>query len=94
MRGQRVGENQYIVKIDKTKRKITKDPVHHPLVGLGSVPEAKREAEKLKMAKGSNDGGLQESSRSHRNLEITFLEIKFGKVLGLKDSGREIGNSG
>ena len=35
MRGQRVGENQYIVKIDKTKQKITKDPVHHPLESLG-----------------------------------------------------------
>ena len=39
MRGQRVGENQYIAKIDKTKLSLTKDPVHHPLEGLGTVSE-------------------------------------------------------
>ena len=47
MRGQRVGENQDVVKIDKVKGEITKDPVHYPLKGLSSIPEAKREAEKL-----------------------------------------------
>ena len=73
MRGQRVGENQYIAKIDKTKLYLTKDPVHHPLEGLGTVSEVKREAEKLKKAKGSDDGGLWNIGRPHRNLEITLL---------------------
>ena len=75
MRGQRVGEIQYVVKVNKTKGKITKDPVHHPLEVLGSNPEAKREAEKLEEAKGSNDCGVRNMSGSHGNLEITFLEI-------------------
>ena len=75
MRGQRVAENQYIVKRDKTKWKITRDPVLHPLEGLGSVPEAKTEAEKLEKTEGIDDGGRP------RNLEITLLEIKFGEKL-------------
>ena len=58
MRGQRVRENEDVVKIDKTKLKITKDPVHHPLEGLVSVPEAERKVEKFEEAKVSNDGGL------------------------------------
>ena len=74
MRGQRVGENQYIVKINKSKWKINKDPVHHPLEGLGSIPEAEREVEKLEEAKGSNDGSLRNISWPHGNMEITFLE--------------------
>ena len=78
MRGQRVGENQYTVNIDKTKQKITKDPVHHPLEGLGRITEAKREAEK---ARGSDNGGPWNNSGPHRNLEITLLEIKFGEEL-------------
>ena len=52
MRGQKVAENQYIVKIDKTKRKLTKDPVHHSLEGLGSVLEAKRGQRNSKRLKG------------------------------------------
>ena len=87
-------KNKDVVKIDKTKWKITKDPVHHPLEGPGSIPEAKRKAEKFKEAKGSNDGGLQNISWPDGNLEITFLEIKFGEDLGPKDSGGEIGNGG
>ena len=94
MRGQRVRENQDVFKIDKTKWKITKVPVHHLLEAQGSLLGAKREVEKLKEAKGSNDGSLWDIRGSHGNLEITFLEIKFGEVLGPKDSGREIGNSG
>ena len=58
MRGQRVGENQDVIKLDKTKWEITKDFAHHPLESLGDVPEAKREAEEFKESKGSNDGGL------------------------------------
>ena len=87
MRGQRVGENQFVVNIDKTKWKITKDPVHHSLEGPGSVPEAERKGGKFKEAEGSNDGGLRNISWPHGNLEITFLEIKFGEELGPEDSG-------
>ena len=52
MRGKGVGENQDFIKVDKTKWEITKDPVHYPVEGLGSVLEAKKEAEKLKGPKG------------------------------------------
>ena len=93
MRGQRVGENQYVVKIDKTKMKSTKDLVHHPLEGLGSILEAKiRGGSKLEKATGSNDGGLWNIDGSHGNLEITLMEIKFGEELGSGNSGGEIGN--
>ena len=81
MRGQKVAENQYIVKIDKTKRKLTKDPVHHPMEGLGSVLEAKREAEKIEKAEESDEGGLRNICRPLRNLEIILLEFKFGEEL-------------
>ena len=40
------------------------------------------EVEKLKKAKGSDDGGLRNIGGPHRNLEITLLEIKFGEELG------------
>ena len=55
--------------------------IHHSLKGLSSIPEAKREAEKLKEAKGGDDGGLWNVCRAHWNLEITFLKIKFRKNL-------------
>ena len=42
----------------ENKNIITKDSVHHPLKGLSSILKAKREAEKLKEAKGGDDGGL------------------------------------
>ena len=58
VRVQGVRENQYIIQIDETKQKITKDLVHHPLECQGGVPEAKREAEELKESKGSVDGSL------------------------------------
>ena len=93
MRGQGVEWNQYVVKVDESKQKISKDLVHHSLEGLGSVPKAKREAEKFKEYKGSNDGGLRNISGPHRNLEITLLEVKFGKDLGTGDSGGEIKDS-
>ena len=52
MRGQGVGKNPNIFKVDETKQKISKDLVHHSLEGLGSIPEANRKAEKLKSPKG------------------------------------------
>ena len=58
MRGQGVGESQYVIKVDETKQKISKGLVHHSLESLGSVPEAKREAKELKESKGSDDGRL------------------------------------
>ena len=74
-------EKTSILSSRQKKRKFAKDPVHHPLEGLGSVFEAKREAKKFKKAKGSDDGGLGNISRPHWNPEITLLEIKFGEEL-------------
>ena len=71
MRGQGVGENQYVVKVDETKQKISKDLVNHSPEGLGSLPEAKREVEELKESKGSDDGSLRNIGGPHWNLEIT-----------------------
>ena len=93
MRLQGVREHQNVIKIDKTKQKFSKDPVYHPLEGLGRVPEAKREAEELKESKGSDDGGFGDVGRSHGRLKITLLDIKFGTEPGTGDSGGEFGNS-
>ena len=38
--------------------------IHHSLKGLSSIPESKREAEKLKEAKGGDDGGLWDVCRA------------------------------
>ena len=62
--------------------------------GLGGIPWAKRKEEELKESKASNDGGFGDVGRSHGNLEITLLEIKFGKESGTRYSGGEIGNGG
>ena len=68
--------------------------VLHPLESLGSLPEAKREAEEIKESKGSDDSCLGNVSGSHGNLEISLLEIKLRKELGVKDLGGEIRNGG
>ena len=84
MRGKKVGENKNVIKIDKTKWKITKYPVHHPLEGLGSVLEAKRKVKKFEEAEGSIDGGLQNNSYTPWNLEIIFWRSSLEKNLDPK----------
>ena len=74
-----IRENQNIIQVDEADRQITKDSVHHPLKGLSSISEAKREAEKLKEVKGGDDGGLWDVCRMYWNLEITLLKVKFRK---------------
>ena len=61
----------------QNRRKITKDPVHHPLKRLSSILEAKRKAEKLKEAKGGDDGSLWDVCRPLGYLEISLLQVKF-----------------
>ena len=70
---------------------ITKDFFHHPRKSLGSVPEAKGKAEELRESKGTV---LWNVGKSLGNLEITLLEIKFGKELGAGNSGVEIRKGG
>ena len=72
-------ENQNIIQVDGPERKIPKDSVYHPLKHLSSISEAEREAEKLKEAKGGDDGGLWDVCRAHWDLEITLLKVKFRK---------------
>ena len=62
---QGAGETQNIIQVEEAERQITKDSVHHPLKSLSSIPEAIREAEKLKGAKGGDDGGLWDVGRAH-----------------------------
>ena len=64
MRRQGVGKKQNIVKVDKTKRKISKDLVRHSLDSLGSIPEAKRKAEELKEASWKDHEKHLEPNRS------------------------------
>ena len=48
-------EDQDILDIDKTKRKVTKDLIHHPLEGVPGIPESKRKVEELKYTEQHND---------------------------------------
>ena len=48
-------EDQDIINIYKTKRKVTKDLIHHPLEGVPGFPESERKAEDLEHTKRHND---------------------------------------
>ena len=90
MIGQGVGNNQNVIQVDKTEGQIPKDPVHHSLEHLSSVPEAKVESDELKESKGSDNGCLRHVGRAHGNLKISFLQIEFRKKLGTSYLCREI----
>ena len=52
-----------------------------------------RPKRRRRKSKESDDADLQNIGRPHRNLEITLLEVKFGKELGTGDSRGEKRNS-
>ena len=55
--------------------------------------ESERKAEKLKEAKGGDDGGLCDVCRVHWILEITLLKVKLRKKLRTSYPGKESSNS-
>ena len=68
-------EDQDIIDIYKTKRKVTKDLIHHPLEGVLGVPESKRKAEEFKHTKLHNDLCFLDVVFTHGHLIITFVQI-------------------
>ena len=63
-----LAEDQYGIHLNKTKCKITKNEIRHPLEGVASVPEAKGHTDELVHAKGGDDGSLLDVFRGDRKL--------------------------
>jgi hypothetical protein len=64
-----------VIKVDEHEGKTGQNPVHHPLEGTSSIPQAKWKAQKLKEAKRGDDGRLRNVIWMHKNLKITFSQI-------------------
>ena len=68
-------EDQDIIDIYKTKQKVTKDLIYHPLEGVPGVTESIRNAEELAHTKWNNDCCFLDVFFTHGHLIITFVQI-------------------
>jgi hypothetical protein len=61
------GHNNVIL-VDEDDGKFDQNPVHHPLEGTSSIPQAKWKAQKFKEAKSSDESRLRYVIWMHKNL--------------------------
>jgi hypothetical protein len=61
------GHNDVIL-VEKDDGKFDQNPVHHPLEGTSSIPQAKWKAQKFKEAKSSDESRLRYVIWMHKNL--------------------------
>ena len=80
MGGQIRANNEDVVQVDKNKGQVDAQPVHHPLEGVASVPEAKGHGKPLKQTKGGDYGSLGDVPLGHGELVVPLHKVQLGEV--------------
>ena len=86
--GEVLGEDQDIVHVDETERKLTQNKGHHLLKGVTST----RGILKLEHSEGSDESSLLNVLGGHRNLIIPLLKVQLGEPSWTRYPGGEVSN--
>ena len=80
-------EHEDVINVNENTIQACKYRIHQPLKSLSGVPESKRDSDKFKQSKRSDDGGLLDVFLSNGNLMIATLEVDLGEYLASFQQG-------